>query len=42
MFTRLKVLYDAGKLTEAQIEMAVTKGYITQEQANEIIGVTAP
>ena len=36
MFERLKRLYDAGQLDETGIENAVKKGWITQEQADEI------
>lgn len=41
MYERLKALYEAGKLSDLQIEMAVTKGYITQAQANEILSQSA-
>ena len=37
MFERLKRLYTDGKITQEGINNAVTKGWITQEQANEII-----
>ncbi len=37
MFERLKALYLEGKLTDAQLELAVTKGWITEEQKLEII-----
>lgn len=37
MFERLKRLYEAGQLNEAAIRNAVTKGWITEEQANKIL-----
>ena len=37
MFERLKRLYNAGLLDEAAIRNAVTKGWLTEEQANEIL-----
>ena len=37
MFERLKRLYEEGKITQDGINNAVTKGWITQEQAEEII-----
>ena len=37
MFERLKRLYTDGKITQEGINNAVAKGWITQEQANEII-----
>lgn len=37
MFERLKRLYDTGKLNEQGILNAVTKGWITAEQAEEIL-----
>ena len=40
MFERLKRLYDTGKLDEAGIQNAVLKGWITAEQAQEIISPT--
>lgn len=39
MYTTIKRLYDEGKLNEAGVENAVTKGYITREQADEILGL---
>ena len=39
MFETLKRLYDNGKLTDIQINNAVIKGWITQEQADEIKAV---
>ena len=32
MFNRLKRLYEQGKITEAGLQNAVTKGWITQEE----------
>lgn len=37
MFERLKRLYNSGLLDEAAIRNAVTKGWLTEEQANEIL-----
>ena len=37
MFERLKRLYAEGKINETGINNAVTKGWITQAQADEII-----
>ncbi|MBR1647938.1 MAG: XkdX family protein [Selenomonadaceae bacterium] len=37
MFERLKRLYDEGKIYEAAIRNAVEKGWLTEEQANEIL-----
>lgn len=37
MFERLKRLYNEGKLDEAAIRTAVTKGWLTEEQAQEIL-----
>lgn len=37
MFERLKRLYSEGKIDEAAIRNAVTKGWLTEEQANEIL-----
>lgn len=38
MFARLKRLYDAARLTLAGLAAAVTKGWITEEEKNEIAG----
>ncbi len=38
MFDRLKALYDTGRLTDAQLAAAVTRGWITQDQADQITG----
>lgn len=38
MFDRLKRLYEQGKITEAGLQSAVTKGWITQEEYEYIIG----
>ena len=32
MFERLKYLYEISKLTDAQLNIAVSKGWITVEQ----------
>lgn len=40
MFERLKALHAAGRLTPAQLAAAVTRGWITQDQADEIVGAT--
>ncbi len=37
MFERLKRLYDTGQLDETNIKNAVKKGWITEEQAFEIL-----
>ena len=37
MYETLKRLYDEGKLTEKGIRNAVKRGWITQEQAEEIL-----
>lgn len=37
MFNRLKKLYDAGKITEDGLQKAVEKGWITQEEYDEIL-----
>lgn len=36
MYENLKRMYLEGKLTDEQLEKAVTKGWITEEQFNEI------
>ena len=38
MFERLKFLYNQDRLTEEQLEVAVSKGWIKEEQKQEIIG----
>ncbi|MFS1513620.1 XkdX family protein [Chengkuizengella sp. SCS-71B] len=38
MFDTLKRLYDTGKLNAAGLQNAISKGWITQEQYNQIIG----
>jgi len=38
MFDRLKALYDAGRLSEAQLGAAVIRGWISQEQSDQITG----
>ena len=37
MFERLKRLYAEGKIDESAIRNAVAKGWLTEEQANEIL-----
>ena len=37
MFERLKRLYESGQLNQRGIENAVAKGWITLEQADEIL-----
>ena len=37
MFERLKRLYDSGQLDEIGIENAIKKGWLTEEQAFEIL-----
>jgi hypothetical protein len=37
MFERLLALYRAHRLTEAQLDAAVARGWITREQAAEVI-----
>ena len=39
MFERLNRLYHEGKIGEAELNNAVAKGWITEEQKNEIMGV---
>ena len=39
MFERLKYLYNAGRLTEAHLDAAISKNWITAEQMQQIIGV---
>ena len=39
MFERLKRLYDGGKITKEGLQNAVVKGWIMEEQYNEIVGV---
>ena len=39
MFDRLKRLYEQGKITEAGLQNAVTKGWIVQEEYDYIMGV---
>lgn len=41
MFERLKYLYGIGKLTEEQLGVAVSKGWITDAQKTEIVNPTA-
>lgn len=37
MFETLRRLYDEGKLTVVKLSVAVSKGFITEEQKQEII-----
>jgi len=39
MFETLKRLYDEGKISDTQLDVAVNKGWIAQEQAEEIKAV---
>ncbi|WP_432408571.1 XkdX family protein [Wukongibacter sp. M2B1] len=41
MFERLKYLYNVGRLTEAQLEIGVSKGWITEVQKEEIVAEIA-
>lgn len=38
MFERLNYLYRANELTEKQLDIAVSKGWITAEEKMKIIG----
>lgn len=38
-YQSLKRLWDAGRATENTIQAAVDKGWITQDEANEIMGI---
>ena len=38
MFSYIKRLYEAGRLTAQGVRTAVSKGWITEEQAEEILG----
>ena len=39
MFERIKKYYTLGLWTEEMVQNAVLKNVITQEQANEILGI---
>ena len=39
MFNRLKRLYEEGKIGESELDNAVSKGWITEEQKYEIMGI---
>ena len=39
LYNRLKWLYTAGRITETHLDAAVTKGWITVEEKNEIMEV---
>lgn len=42
MLERLKYLYESGKLTELQLDVAISKSWITTEQKGQIVNpVTA-
>jgi len=38
MFERLKLLYDQGKINEMHLTTAVSRGWITEEEKQTIIG----
>jgi hypothetical protein len=38
MFETLKRLYQEGKATEVHLNNALTKGWITEEEYNTIVG----
>ena len=38
MFERLKYLYDKGLIQEVHLDNAIAKGWITEENKNEIMG----
>lgn len=38
MFERLSYLYSLGKITLGQLDIAVSKGWITAEEKMKIIG----
>ena len=42
MYETLRRLYRAGRLTEAQLDTAVTRGWITAEQRDQIIAESMP
>lgn len=37
MYATIKRLYQTGKIDESYVNNAVTKGWISQEQADEIL-----
>ncbi len=37
MFERLNYLYKAGKLTDLQLDVAVSKGWISEDQKQQIV-----
>ena len=37
MFEFLKIQYRLGKITEVELTLAVTKGWLTEEQKEEIL-----
>ncbi len=38
MYERLMYLYSSEKLTVEQLKVAVSKGWITEEQKSDIVG----
>ncbi len=42
MFERLKILYKSGRLKETHLSKAVSKGWITEAQKDEIISDNLP
>ncbi len=38
MFERLSFLYNTGKITSGQLDIAVSKGWITADEKKKIIG----
>ena len=40
MFERIKKWYNLGLWTEEMVQDAVEKGVITEEECNEILGIT--
>lgn len=38
MYANIKRLYTAGRLSAAGVNNAVARGWITQQQADEILG----
>lgn len=40
MFEFLKIQYTLGKINAEKLQICVTKGYITQEQFDNIVGGT--
>lgn len=40
MFERLKRLYQSGQLTKEAIKVAINKGWINEEQAEQILNLS--